>query len=114
MLPLQHRIRRKKDFENIFKKGQVIVGRFFIIKVINNKEEKESRFAFIFPAKLEKSACKRNKVKRILREIIRNNITEIKEGIDVVFILRKEIKNKNYLEIKEEINNILKENKLFK
>ncbi len=114
MLPSQNRIKKKKDFENILKRGQTIIGRFFIIKIIYKKESKKSRFAFVFPIKLEKSACKRNKVKRIFREVVRQNICNIKEAIDVIFIIKKEAKNKKYCDIKKEIEIIFRENKLLK
>lgn len=114
MLPSQYRIKKKKDFENILKRGQTIIGRFFFIKIIYKKRDKRLRFAFVFPIKLEKSACKRNRVKRLFREAVRQNIFNIKEVADIIFIIKKEAKNKNYFDIEKEIKIVFKKNKLLK
>ncbi len=114
MLPSLYRIRKKKDFENILKRGHTIIGRFFIIKIIDNKKETQSRFAFVFPIRLEKRACKRNRIRRIFREAIRVNLSKIKDAVDIIFIIKEEAKNKGYIEIKEEIEKSFKKNKLFK
>lgn len=114
MLPSQYRIKRKKEFEDIFRKGQTIVGRFFIIKVVKGDEKEESRFAVVFPTKLEKRSCKRNRVKRIFREALYSNIYHIKEGLDIIFILNEKAKDKKYLEIKNEIEEFMIKNNLSK
>ncbi len=106
MLPSKHRIRKRKEFENIFKRGKTTKGRFFIIKYADNKDG-GLRFAFVFPIKEEKSACRRNRAKRIFREVAREVIKDRKEKKDIICIIKKEAKGKSFLEVKEEFVRVL-------
>jgi len=54
--------------------------------------------------KVSKKAVIRNKIKRRLREIIRQ--TELKQGFDFVIIAKPLIVNQNFQEIKQDLNEI--------
>ncbi len=107
MLSLKNRIKRKKEFEEIFKKGQNFSGSFFFLKIKENKRN-FSRFAFVYPLKEEKKANKRNRGKRIFREVIRREMPLFKKNIDGVFIIKKEVNNKTYTEVKEDVEKVFK------
>ncbi len=107
MLPLKNRLKKKKEFEAVFQEGKSFLGLFFILK-IKKKENTDSRFAFVYPIKNEKKAHKRNKSKRIFREIVREYIPSIKEKVDGIFIIKKEAEGKGYQEVKEDVERILK------
>jgi ribonuclease P protein component len=111
MLPLKNRIKKKKDFEKLFQEGSSYLGRFFILKTLKN-EFSFPRFAFIVSIKVDKSAVKRNKIRRRLRESVRPLLPFIKKNTDVVFIAKKEIKEKDFNMIKEEVNKAFKKIKL--
>ena len=85
MLPKQNRLKLKKDFERIFKQGKGYKQNFLFLKVLENGL-KETRFGFIVSKKISKKAVIRNKLKRRLREVIRDKLKEekIRPGIDVV------------------------------
>ncbi len=106
MLPKQNRLTKQSDFDKVNKKGKVCGGRFLILKTAKNNLE-SSRFAFIVSQKISKKAVVRNKIKRKLREAVKNNLSEIKSGYDIVFFTKKAIEEKNYLEIKKEIENLI-------
>ena len=107
MLPPINRLRKEKDFEKLFKKGKSFRNNFLILKIAQNNL-KESRFGFIISKKVSKKAILRNKIKRRLRDIIRQNIKDIKKGIDVVLIILPGLEKKNFLEIKEILNTLFK------
>lgn len=111
MLPKINRIKKKKDFEEIFKKGASFKNSLLILRVLENNLD-SSRFAFIVSLKVSKSAVKRNKVRRRLSEIIRANFLEIKNGIDVVLISIPGIEKKDFPEIKEAVEKLLVKAKL--
>lgn len=107
MLPKKNRLKKKKDFERVFKKGRGVKGDFLFVKAIPN-DLKETRFGFIVSLKISKKATLRNKVKRSLREIVRSRLPEIKRGFDVVLIARPGLQNNDFSEIEVVVDKIFK------
>ncbi|MCX6764615.1 MAG: ribonuclease P protein component [Candidatus Nealsonbacteria bacterium] len=111
MLPLKNRLKKKKDFDEVFKKGKGIEGFFLFLKIKNN-DLKESRFGFIVSQKVSKKAVIRNKTKRRMRAAVTNRKNFIKKGLDIVVMAKKGAERKNFLEIEEELVNLLKKIKV--
>ncbi|HOK56891.1 MAG TPA: ribonuclease P protein component [bacterium] len=92
----------KKRIREILKKGKKIETEYF--KLYLNKRN-DLKIGFLISSKIGK-VVKRNKAKRIIREIVRNNF---KKG-DFILVLKKEIIEKRKIEevfekIKNEIYN---------
>jgi ribonuclease P protein component len=105
MVIKNNRISKKKDFDYIFKKGKNISGVLLILKFIKNNLG-NNRFAFIINKKVSSKAIVRNKIRRRISEtvkIFKNN----ENGLDIVFIALPAIRDKNFIEIKEEVNTLL-------
>ena len=107
MITRENYLRSKKDFNNVFKKGKTIAGKLVFLKITKNNLD-INRFAFIISSKISKKAVIRNKIRRRLREIIRNDFNNIKTGFDIIIIVKPEIVGKNYQEIKNDLENFLK------
>ena len=107
MLSKANRLRKEKDFEKLFKKGKSFRNGFLILKIVQNNLE-ESRFGFIVSQKVSKKAALRNKIKRRIRAVARQNIKKIRKGIDVALIALPGLEKKNFLETKEILNALLK------
>lgn len=104
---------KKADFNNLFKKGKTIAGELVFLKLRRNSLE-NSRFCFVVNLKTSKKATVRNKIKRQLRDIIKNNLNNIKSGFDVAIIAKSEIINNKYKKIKEEVESLIEKTKLYK
>ncbi|MFA7662432.1 MAG: ribonuclease P protein component [Patescibacteria group bacterium] len=87
MLPKQFRLRKTKDFDLIWKKGRSFFVKTLGAKVVKN-ELPDSRFGFVVSTKISKKAVVRNRVKRLLRQMIHEKLAEIKPGFDVIFYAR--------------------------
>lgn len=111
MLPKKNRLKNKKDFEKIFKDGKGFKEGFLFLKTRKN-DLKESRFGFIVSLKVSKKAVIRNRIKRRLREIIKEKLSEVSPGVDIVLIARKGIEEEDSLRTKEIINNLFKKAKI--
>jgi len=107
MLIKKNRLKKKRDFENVFKKGKSFKQGFLLLKMINNKSEK-IRFGFIISQKVSKKATIRNKLKRQISEIINSQIKKIKKGIDGILITLPGLEEKTFSEIKENIDKLFK------
>lgn len=111
MLNKAFRITENKDFQSVFKNGRFVQNRAFLLKY-NKNILPNSRFGFIVSVKTLKRAVDRNLIKRRFREIIRLNFDNIKEGYDVVFIIKKQALDIEYTELTREILNALNSAKL--
>ncbi len=112
MLPQINRIKKKKDFERIFKNSKNLKAPFFIFRIIKN-ELGINRFGFVVSQKISKNAVIRNRVRRRLAEVIKIEMSKIKKGTDLVLVALPGIERKEFSEIKEVVNNFLVKAKLF-
>ncbi len=112
MLPKVNRLTKKKEFENVFKKGKSsyneIVGIKVVLKTVNSV-----RFGIVISNKVSKKATKRNRIRRQVREIFWLTLNKIKQG-DYVLIARPAIVKKTYKEIESSIIKNLRKLKALK
>lgn len=111
MLASKNRLRKKKDIERVLREGKSLKQDFVILKVKQNTIN-TARFVFIVSQKVSKRAVVRNKVKRRLREIIKEKIDIIEKGIDVSLIALSGIEKNSFQEIKESIEKLFKKAKI--
>jgi len=113
MLKKINRLKKKKDFEKVLKKGKGFKQDFLLCKIIKNNL-KISRFGFIVSQKISKKATVRNKLKRKLSELVRVKLEKIKNGIDIIFIVFPGLENKDFWEIEGIIKKIFEKIKILK
>jgi ribonuclease P protein component len=95
------RIKKKKDFEELFKNGIRQKGFFLSLRARKNDLE-FSRFGTIVSKKVSKKAVERNKIRRRIFEITRKDLlNRIKKGWDVLFVVSAGIKEKKGKELQE-------------
>ena len=89
-LPRKNRIVKEKDFDLVFNKGKTVKGSFLFIKSKNNGLD-TPRFGFAIPKKTIPNASGRNRIKRVLSEIVVKKFikTYPKEPVDIVIVLKK-------------------------
>lgn len=107
MLPRANRLKKKKDFERVFKKGRSFKEDFLYLKIRENNL-KSSRFGFMVSKKFSKKATTRNKIKRRLRELIRIKLPKIKKGIDGVIIIIPGLEATDFHQLEDIINKLFK------
>lgn len=113
MLAKEHRLRKQKDFEAVFKTGRYSRGVFLSLKTAKNNLP-QSRFGIAVSAKVSKKAVIRNKIKRRLRHIIYRRLPEIKDGFDIAIIAAPAAAEKTFGETVSEFNDLLEKGKLLK
>jgi len=111
MLPKENRLKKRKDFEKLFKEGKSFKERFIILRVGKNGLN-VIRFGFIVSKKVSNKAVVRNKIKRQLREIVRKKINVYQKGLDVAVITLPEIEKRNFKEMSQVLEVILKKTKI--
>ena len=102
-------LKRQNRLAKISKKRQskFFVSPNFNIRISENKE-KETRFGIVVSKKTSKKAVLRNKTKRIIREIIRENLTDIAKGKDIIIVSKKTLNQKLRKEAEQELLSVFK------
>ena len=107
MLSKKNRLTKKKDFEKVFKKGKAHYTKVLGIKTLKN-DLPDSRFGIVISTKIAKKVFRRNLVKRRLREIIRNHLSEINSSYDFIILTLPPVVEKSFQELDSEVMLILK------
>jgi ribonuclease P protein component len=105
------RLPKGSYIDDLIKDGDKIESRFLVIRKRENGLE-YNRYAVNVSKKLEKSAVKRNRLRRQIYEIVRllekaENIKNEKK-LDIIFFARKTLLGKSYQEIEEALTSLLK------
>lgn len=97
----------KKLFEQIMKNGVVFYGSFFVFRVFVNLDTPQ--YAFVAPKNIAKTAVARNKLRRRGYGALREFSVKNSQGI---FFYKKNTTNIPFIEIKKDINFLLKKAKI--
>ena len=114
MLPISHRLKGKKVFNDIFRFGKTFSNDVLLMKVVSGEADQPAKFGFAASLKFSKKAVERNKAKRWMREAARARIEDIGPGQEIVFLINPKVsKEKLSLElIRESIEKLLKQAKI--
>ncbi len=86
-LPSRLRLKESRDFAAIKAQGQSQSGRYFVLALLRDETVPDFRFGLVTGRKIG-NAVIRNRVRRQLREIIRENRGAIAPGMRFVTIAR--------------------------
>lgn len=95
----RHRLTRSADFDRVRKQGRSWAQPLFVLSVSRNGLDR-SRFGFVVSRRVG-GAVVRNRVKRQLREVVRQHLQEIPPGWDVVLVARAPVVEAEFSEIQE-------------
>lgn len=89
MLPKPDRLHRAKDFALLSQKGRVIYAPFYTLRLRPSQEA--TKVGFVTSTKVFKTAVKRNRAKRRMREVLRSLKMEWPKRTDLLFILKYDV-----------------------
>jgi ribonuclease P protein component len=113
MLKKENKLKKDKEFDNVFKKGRPCFNKNLGIKAVANGL-KLSRFGILVSNKISKKAVERNQIKRRIRAIISPEINKLKKGYDIVVITLPPILGNTYQEMEAAIKNGFKKLGLYR
>lgn len=112
MLARPNRLKKKEEFQRVFKKGKGAKEDFLLLKFAPNNT-KENRYGVIVSQKVSKKATARNKIKRRIRAVIGQKTAKLKKGVDVVFVALPGLETISFQGIEGAIDRLFKKLKLF-
>ncbi len=113
MLPLKNRLKKEKEFQLVFNHGRFIASDLLFIRFLDNGIN-EIRVGFIVSKKVSKKAVLRNRIKRVLREVIRNKMGRMKKNVDMIIVAKGKISKSEPGEIGDSLEELLKKSDLIK
>lgn len=100
-----HRVRRRGEFQRVFDLSLRTKGRYLTILVAPN-DIGTARLGIVASRKLG-DAVRRNRAKRLIREVFRRSEPQ-KRGMDVVVIPRRELFDAAFTDFEADFRNVLK------
>jgi ribonuclease P protein component len=94
---------KRAQYLTVYKSGKAWVDNLIVVKVLPNELE-FSRYGFSVSKEVGKAVV-RNRVRRLLKEIAR--LTNVKPGLDVVFIARPNAATADYHQLKKSMEKLL-------
>jgi ribonuclease P protein component len=102
----KERVRRRKDYLNIYKRGRRIHSDNFTV-ILSPNPSGEKRLGIAVSKKVG-NAVKRNRIKRLLREFFRLNKDQLPDSKDMVIIAKKDVSPLKYRDVCLELADIFK------
>jgi len=106
MLKKINRLSKRSEFDEVKNKGELkqypLFG-FLYLKM----EDKEKKFGFIISKKISKRAVDRNRIKRLMTEVLRMNLEKFEDGIRGIFLVKRNILGMGWEEVEKEVMKIL-------
>lgn len=115
MLSFANRFHGHGSLRYVYKNGQAIRSRLITIKYTTNPNRTQSRFAVVVSKKVHKSAVGRNRMRRRVYEIVRNELPLMPRAHDVaIMIFSSEVINLPADELKDTICQLFTQAELYK
>lgn len=111
MLSRESHLRKKKDFEKVFKAGKTVRGELLVLKFKENGSS-VTKVGISVSKKVSPKATVRNKIRRRLAAAFRKIMFSKTKGLDMVLIVVPGLEEKNFHQIKEVLENIFRKAKL--
>ena len=112
-LPKPHRLRRRKDFQQVYQYGKRHQGANLTLRSLRHLPDPTSenlpatRFGISISQKVSKKSVVRNLLKRQLKAALRQLLPQTHEGWSVAIIVRPSLQGCVYVEILRELEQLL-------
>ena len=114
MLPKQERLTRNSEFVYVYSRKRSVANSLLVLYVTNPKRDVSvpTRVGFIVGKKVHKHAVKRNRAKRLIREVYKTmrkaEDFPLKNFQHLIFIARDKIVEANYQQVYDAVEDCIK------
>lgn len=105
MLKADYRLKKRKDFAYIYRRGRSFAARRVAMNYL--KVKKDELLIGFSASKKVGNAVTRNYVKRLMRECVRSNLNNIPRGYRLIFNARVKSSQASYTEISKDIHYLI-------
>jgi len=104
--PKSNRLLKRDEFRRVYDKGSKIQARYFTAFVLTNSQEQPS-IGITVTRKIGK-AVRRNRARRLVREVFRKNKLLVPQGVDMVINVKHPLIDASYSDLEEDFTTFLK------
>lgn len=108
MLPAQHRLRRRQDFAKVYAKGDRYKGQYLSLRIYATKNSSATtQIGFVISKKVSKKAVHRNRIKRQLRAIFWQLLSQLKQGLQIIVTVYPQQESLEFKKIQGDLTKLL-------
>jgi ribonuclease P protein component len=107
------RLKRRNDFRRVFRAGTSVANRQFVLYSFKRMDEGVSRVGISISRKIGKAVV-RNRIKRLVKEIVRHWMDQIHPHMDIILIVRNPVVGLDYKETESCLRHVMKRANVFK
>lgn len=100
-------IKKASDFKNIYTNGKSQASKNLVLYVLKSSAMERNRYGISVSHKVGNSVVRHTLIRRI-REIYRKNVDKIKEGYDLIIVLRVGSDKTEFIKLNEEFLQLCK------
>lgn len=100
------KLKKRWEFSRVYQNGRKSVNKHFVVYVLDT-DKKRPRLGVTVSKKVGNSV-KRNRVKRLIREVFRLSKKQLKPGNDIVVVARKEAYGLSFAQTKKSLMELWK------
>lgn len=112
-LKKQYRIKKNKEFQEIFRTGQSFANRELVIYYRKKNDQKHFRVGISVGKKIG-NAVTRNRIKRYIRECFIHLEDNLKQEYDIIIIARNQSVHLSYERLCKSLQHLLRKQKLLR
>jgi ribonuclease P protein component len=106
------RLKKRKDFRKVFRAGTSVANRQFVLYTFKRMDEDVPRLGISISRKIGKAVV-RNRIKRLIKEIVRHWMHQIQPQTDLVLIVRNPVAGLKYNEMESSLRHVMKRANVF-
>lgn len=103
---------KNSEFQKVYRNGKSKANKYLVMYVVKG-ESGPSRYGFSVSKRVGNSVV-RHRITRLLRESVRKNDVQTKDGSRIVIVARKNVKDKNFKDVDGAVIHLLKLHGLWK
>lgn len=107
------RLRNRADFSRVYRHGKSFANHQFVVYWFRKKEVEKFRVGISVSKKVG-NAVVRNRMRRLVKEIMRHQEVKLIEHVDLVFIVRKGALDMPYKDLEKSVMHVLRKASLLK
>ncbi|WP_128895603.1 ribonuclease P protein component [Longirhabdus pacifica] len=103
----KYRLAKNEQFKRIYRNGQSMANHQFVVYSKPSKGTEHFRVGVVVSKKIG-NAVVRNRMRRVMKEILRHHKHDIISNVDIIVLARKATLNMNYKQLESSMKHVLR------
>lgn len=110
-MPRVPKIKRNAEFQAIFRNGKIWSNELAVLYLTRGAPDASARLGICVSKKLGKATV-RNRIKRLIHEVCRVRWSNLKPGVNVIFLARRGALEKPFAAVERSIDDLLRRSRV--